>query len=203
MRAATLFVVMTGLTLGASIGAGNRPPAGARQDGPTSGAEMMPAFDPRYFLGEWEIEWNPPETGLVPPGKWTGTETVAHVNNRYLTIAIAMENEDGTTLTGDGILLYEFGMNGQSITRFVSYDAGFSILQYGPLGGDLGGYYSAFWQTPAIVHNDRTFMMKGRSYFVSPAAYRINQQISIDDADFLNFGIMWLTKTVETPPAQQ
>ena len=46
------------------------------QRGPTSGDEMVPPFDPRYFLGVWEIEWNPPETGLFPPGKWTGTETV-------------------------------------------------------------------------------------------------------------------------------
>ena len=174
----------------------------AAQSGPTSGKEMMPPFDLRYFLGEWEIEWTPPETGLVPPGMWTGTETVTHVNNRYLKIAIAMENEDGTTMTGDGILFYEFGLNGQSITRFVSYDAGFSILQYGPLGGDLGGHYSTFWETPAFMRDGHTFVMKGRSYFVSPAAYRINQQISIDDADFLNFGIMWLTKSVETRTGQ-
>ena len=109
--------------------------AGSAQKGPTSGAEMMPPFDPRYFLGEWEIEWNPPETGLVPPGKWTGTETITHVNNRYLAVAIVMEHEDGTTLTGDGVMFYEFGMNGQSMTRFVRYDAGFSIFQYGPLTG--------------------------------------------------------------------
>ena len=161
---------------------------------------MMPPFDPRYLLGEWEIEWNPPETGLVAPGKWTGTETVTHINNRYLRVALAMQNEDGTTLTGDGIILYEFGLNGQSITRFVRYDAGFSIFQYGPLGGDLGGYYSSFWETPAIHHEAHTFALKGRSYFVSPAAYRINQQISIDDGDFFNFGIMWLTKNIEAPP---
>ncbi len=175
---------------------------GSAQKGPTSGAEMMPPFDPRYFLGEWEIEWNPPETGLVPPGKWTGTETITHVNNRYLAVAIVMENEDGTTLNGDGVMFYEFGMNGQSMTRFVRYDAGFSIFQYGPLGGDLGGYYSTFWETPAISHDEHVFALKGRSHFVSPAAYRINQQISIDDEDFFNFGIMWLTKNLDAPGAQ-
>ncbi len=37
---------------------------------------------------------------------------------------------------------------------------------------------------------------------MSPAAYRINQQISIDDEDFFNFGIMWLTKNVDAPGAQ-
>ena len=174
----------------------------ALQQGPTRGNEMMPPFDPRYFLGAWEIEWNPPETGLFPPGKWSGTETVTHVANRYLRISIAMENEDGVTMTGDGIMLYEFGLGGQSITRFVRYDAGFSIFQYGPLGGDLGGYYSTFWETQEIAYRERTFVLQGRSYFVSPAAYRINQQISIDGEAFFNFGIMWLTKAVGDPPGQ-
>ena len=29
---------------------------GATQGGPTTGEEMMPPFDMRYFLGNWEIE---------------------------------------------------------------------------------------------------------------------------------------------------
>ncbi len=95
----TRFVLAAILIIGVPTYAG-----GSAQKGPTSGAEMMPPFDPRYFLGEWEIEWNPPETGLVPPGKRTGTETITHVNNRYLAVAIVMENEDGTTLTGDGVM---------------------------------------------------------------------------------------------------
>ena len=145
---------------GPQAGAASATSTAAGQ-GPTRGNEMMPPFDPRYFLGEWEIEWNPPETGLFPPGRWSGTETVTHIANRYLRISIAMENEDGVTMTGDGILFYEFGLGGQSITRFVRYDAGFSIFQYGPLGGDLGGYYSTFWETPEIAYDDRTFVLKG------------------------------------------
>ena len=32
---------------------------GATQGGPTTGHEMMPAFDMRYFLGDGEVEWPP------------------------------------------------------------------------------------------------------------------------------------------------
>jgi hypothetical protein len=32
---------------------------------------------------------------------------------------------------------------------------------------------------------------------VSPAAYRVNQQVSVDDEPFINFGIMWYTKVME------
>ena len=174
---------------------------GATQGGPTTGLEMMRPFDPGYFIGTWEIEWNPPDTGLVPAGEYTGTETVSHIENRYLQVDVLMENEDGTTITGQGMIFYEFGLGGQNIVRHVVYDAGFALLQHGPVGGDLGGYYSQFWETPAFDVNEHTFALKGRSYFVSPAAYRINQQISIDGEEFFNFGIMWLTKEVEAPAA--
>ena len=40
-------------------------------------------------------------------------------------------------------------------------------------------------------------MIKGRSYLVSPFAYRVNQEISVDDQAFVNFGVMWYTKVVE------
>ena len=57
---------------------------GAAQDGPTTGKEMQALFDPSYLVGVWEVEWNPPEMGLFPPGMYTGTETITHVNSRYL-----------------------------------------------------------------------------------------------------------------------
>ena len=70
--------------------------------------------------------------------------------------------------------------------------------QPGPVGGDLGGYYSQFWETPEpIHHNDSQFLIEGRSYYVSPAAYRVNQQLSVDGEPFINFGVMWYTKVLE------
>ena len=177
---------------------GGRQP-GQSGGGPTTGKEMMPPFTPEYLLGEWEIEWTPPDTPLIPGGMYTGTETISHINNRYLSIDVQMEGEDGNTITGEGMFFYDWGLEGQSLVRYVVYDAGFSLLQYGPLGGDLGGYYSQFWETPMFELNDHTFALKGRSYYVSPAAYRVNQQISVDGEGFFNFGIMWLTKEVEVP----
>ena len=202
------FAVLALLVLAAAADAAveaeqpRRAQPGATQGGPTTGEEMVPPFDPRYFLGEWEIEWNPPDTGLIPGGKYTGRETVTHINNRYLKVEVAMENEDGTKINGQGMIFYEYGLGGQSVVRYIAYDAGFALLQHGPVGGDLGGYYSQFWETPEVMVNDQTFVLKGRSYFVSPAAYRINQQISIDGEEFFNFGVMWLTKEVSAPTGQ-
>ena len=171
---------------------------GVAQAGPTTADEMQPPFDPRYYLGVWEIEWSTPDLGLFPGGNYTGTETVTHVNNRYFRVDIRMESEEGIIVTGDGIIVYESGLLGQSALRFVSYEISnggeFPLLQHGVIGGDLGGYFSHYWETPAFEYNDQTFALEGRSYYVSPAAYRVSQEISIDGEESLNLGTMWLTK---------
>ena len=177
------------------IGAVVAAPQAAAQDGPTSAADMMRPFDPSYLAGVWEVEWVPPDdVGLFPPGPLTGMERVTHIDNRFLKVEVHLQGRDGTAITGEGMIFYEFGLGGQSLVRYVVYDAGFALLQQGPVGGDLGGYYSAFWETPEIEHNATTYSLRGRSYFVSPDAYRVNQEISVDGEAFANLGLMWLTR---------
>ncbi|RUA01267.1 MAG: hypothetical protein DSY84_05570 [Candidatus Neomarinimicrobiota bacterium] len=193
-----LLVVLLGSSLSVATGEAQRPQPGATQGGPTTGDEMMPLFDMRYFVGEWEIEWTPLDTPLLPGGKYTGTETIRHIENgRYFDVTVELEGPDGG-LSGKGIMFFESGPFGSHLTKYVVYDAGFTLLQPGPVGGDLGGYYSQFWETPEPIHyNDAQFLIKGRSYYVSPAAYRVNQEISVDDEPFINFGVMWYTKVME------
>ena len=117
------------------------PQPGAAQDGPTTGADMMQPFDPSYLTGVWEVEWVPPDdVGLFPPGPLTGMERVTHIDNRFLKLEVHLQGRDGTAITGEGMIFYEFGLGGQSLVRYVVYDAGFALLQQGPVGGDLGGY---------------------------------------------------------------
>ena len=195
---ALLLVALLGSSLSVATGEAQRPQPGATQGGPTTGNEMMPLFDMRYFVGEWEIEWTPLDTPLLPGGKYTGTETIRHIENgRYFDVTVELEGPDGG-LSGKGIMFFESGPFGSHLTKYVVYDAGFTLLQPGPVGGDLGGYYSQFWETPEPIHyNDSHFLIKGRSYYVSPAAYRVNQEISVDDEPFINFGVMWYTKVME------
>ena len=128
-----------------------RQQPGATQGGPTTGDEMMPPFDLRYFLGDWEIEWSPLDTPLLPGGSYTGVERVRHIaDGRYLEVTVELEGQD-RSLRGQGILFLETGPFGAHLTKYVVYDAGFALLQPGPLGRDLGGYYSQFWETPAPI----------------------------------------------------
>ena len=65
---ALLLVALLGSSLSVATGEAQRPQPGATQGGPTPGDEMMPLFDMRYFVGEWEIEWTPLDTPLLPGG---------------------------------------------------------------------------------------------------------------------------------------
>ena len=184
--------------VGAPAGEAEQRQPGATQGAPTTGTEMVPTFDMRYFVGEWEVEWTPLDTPLLPGGAYTGTETIRPIESgHYFDVTVELGGPDGS-LRGRGIMFLESGPFGSHLTKYVVYDAGFTLLQPGPVGCDLGGYYSHFWEIPEpIHHNDSSVLIKGRSYYVSPAAYRVNQQISVDDEPFMNFGIMWYTKVME------
>ena len=186
-----------GATRGSTTGSQRRQP-GATQGGPTTGDEMMPPFDLRYFLGDWEIEWSPLDTPLLPGGAYTGVERIRHIaDGRYLEVTVELEGQD-RSLSGRGIAFLETGPFGAHLTKYVVYDAGFALLQPGTVGGDLGGFYSHFWETPApIEHGGAELLIRGRSYLVSPYAYRVNQEVSVDGGPFVNFGVMWYTKVLE------
>ena len=186
----------------AVLGSGSGLPAGAQQGAATAGGQagpstmddMMAPFDPGYLIGQWEIEWTPPDTGLFPSDGYTGVETVSHIDNRFLKIHTELEGEDGTRLTADGMMFYEFALGGQYLVRYMTYSNGVTILQRGNLGGDLGGFYAYFWETPEFEHNEETFVLTGRNSYTSPRNYRIEHQITVGDNPPLNFGTIWLTK---------
>ena len=100
-----LLIVLLGSSLSVATGEAQRPQPGATQGRPTTGREMMPVFDMRYFVGEWEIEWTPLDTPLLPGGKHTGTETIRHIEKgRHFDVTVELEGPDGR-LSGKGIIL--------------------------------------------------------------------------------------------------
>ncbi len=83
------------------------------------------------------------QPGATQGGPTTGTETIRHIENgRYFDVSVELEGPDDG-LSGKGIIFFESGPFGSHLTKYVVYDAGFTLLQPGPVGGDLGGYYIA------------------------------------------------------------
>src|SRR5262249_31781877 len=73
----------------------------------------------------------------------------------------------------------------------------------GPIGGDLGGYYTIFWEARPFQKNGKTIKLKGKTLMLSPANYRIQVQISIDGGPYTSFGNPWVHKVEAEPSSKQ
>lgn len=170
-----------------------RPQPGQIQSGPTGFTDQVPKFNMDYFVGDWDFEWIVPDSPLGDGGPITGTETIRKLmDGRFYEITIRGQAPEGP-YTGNGLVTYFDTPAGQYAVRY-EVVRGIVLLKPGVLGGDLGGNYSHFWETPGFQRNGKTLKLKGRSYFTSPAAYRVNIEISIDEAAYQSIGAMFYTK---------
>ena len=159
---------------------------------PTQPDDPMPPPNLDYFIGAWSFEWNVPESPLGPPGKLKGTEVF-----RKDAKSGAYESE----IVGEGP---EGSIKGHATTRYNEKDKvvtrsetglfGISLTKVGPIGGDLGGYYTIFWETAPFKREGKTIKLKGKTLMLSPANYRVQVQISVDGGPFTNFGNPWFHK---------
>ena len=145
-----------------------------------------------YFLGTWSFDWNVPETPLGPAGKLKGTETY-----RKKSDGSAYESEivgEGPlgALKGRATMVYD--EKSKLVTRTETGILGVSLTKSGPIGGDLGGYYTIFWESSPINKDEHSIKLKGKTQMLSPTHYRLLVQISIDGGPYTSFGNPWFTK---------
>jgi hypothetical protein len=160
---------------------------------PTQPTDPMPPPDMDYFIGAWSFEWNVPESPLGPAGKIKGTETYKKLpgNGSY-------ESEikgDGPEGALKGHATTSYNEKEKVVTRSETGLFGVSLTKTGPIGGDLGGYYTIFWETAPIKKDGKTIKLKGKTQMLSPAYYRLLIQISVDGGPYSNFGNPWFHKT--------
>lgn len=164
---------------------------------PTEPTDAMPPPDMDYFIGAWSFEWNVPESPLGPAGKIKGSEVCKKSSS-----PAAYESE----ITGEGpqgmfkgraLTLYDEKQ--KTVTRSETGIFAVSLEKRGPIGGDLGGYYTIFWETAPIKKDGKTIKLKGKTMMLSPAHYRLQVQISIDGGPYTNFGSPWFRKTENKP----
>ncbi|HSE97244.1 MAG TPA: DUF1579 family protein [Blastocatellia bacterium] len=159
---------------------------------PTQPTDAMPPPDLDYFLGTWSFEWKMPESPLGPGGKLTGTETY----KRILGGLFYESKIDGNGPMGPfkGRAIMGYNKEEKTVTRYEIDSSGVSTLKTGPIGGDLGGYYTIFWESTPIKKDGKTIKLKGKTHMYSPAHYRMVVEISVDGGPYKNLGSPWFRK---------
>jgi hypothetical protein len=167
------------------------------QSRPTEPTDAMPPPNMDYFLGSWSFEWNVPESPLGPAGKIKGTETYKKATN-----TASYESEiigEGPLGAFKGLATTTYNEKDKLVSRSETGIFGVALTKKGPIGGDLGGYYTIFWETAPIKKNGKTIKLKGKTLMLSPAHYRLTVQISVDGGPYTNFGNPWFRKSEGKP----
>jgi len=159
---------------------------------PTNPGDPMPEPNLDYFLGTWTFDWTTPETPLGPGGKFKGKETYKKIfnGNAYESV-ITGESPEGPF---EARAIISHNKKERTVTRYEVDSLGMSTAKTGPVGGDLGGYYTIFWEASPIVKNGKTIRLKGKTLMLSPANYRVQMQISVDGGPWQNLGSPWYRK---------
>ncbi len=176
---------------------GAAPQQSAQQPSrPTEPTDPMPPPNMDYFVGSWTFEWNVPESPLGPAGKIKGKETYKKTSDGVYESEIEGE---GPEVAFKGRATTNYNEKERQVTRSETGLFGVSLVKTGPIGGDLGGYYTIFWETQPIRKNGKTIKLKGKTLMLSPANYRLQVQISVDGGPYANFGNPWFRKTEGKP----
>ncbi len=159
---------------------------------PTQGTDEVPLFDfDTYFLGKWTFEWSMPEIPLGPAGPYSGTTTVTKVDGRFYEAITEGEGPSGNFKTRE---LIAFHKENKVLARHVTDSRGFSYMQFGPIGGDLGGIYNIHFDSAPFVVNGKSVRLRHAMHLLSPLNYRVASSISVDGAPFTNLGTPWWRK---------
>ncbi len=166
-----------------ALNALRRPTVGVEADG-----DDQTVFDPHYFVGTWQIEGVLPESPLGESGDFLGTETVRHVDGCTYesTVEVTFADEE---ITISSRMIYDRGA--QYLILIEDDSRGFELVKGGLLRGDPGGFFSHYWEAPAITREGGRVRLKGRSFIASPDAYRLRMQMSVGDEPFSNYGTLW------------
>ena len=165
---------------------------------PTQPSDPMPPPNLDYFVGTWSFDWNVPESPLGPAGKMKGTETYKKIlSGQKYESEIQGEGPDGT-FQGRAITSYD--EKEKLVTRYEIFSYGVSAFKSGSIGGDLGRYYTIYWESAPFKKDGKVIKLKGKTQMLSPAHYRVFFEISVDGGPYTSLGNPWFRK-VDAKPA--
>lgn len=199
LRVTTLAAVALVATIGASIAARQQPdkaplPKGQMPDlgRPTKVGDALPPFNfDAYFLGTWTFEWDVPEGPLGPSGRITGTTIYKPIDGKFYEASTEATGPAGA-FTLHEIIAYH--KEYKALARQVTDSRGFSFLQIGTIGGDLGGIFDIYLESSPFTYNGATIRIKHALRLLSPFNYKVATTVSVNGGPFRNYGNPWWRK---------
>ncbi len=159
---------------------------------PTEGTDQVPLFDfDTYFLGKWTFEWSMPESPLGPAGPYAGTTVFTKVDGRFYEALTEGEGPSGPFKVRE---LIAYHKENKVLARQVTDSRGFNYMQFGPVGGDLGGIYNIHFDSAPFTVNGKSVRVRHVLSLLSPLNYRVASSISVDGGAFTNLGTPWWRK---------
>lgn len=159
---------------------------------PTETGDTVPLFDfDTYFLGKWTFEWSMPESALGPAGPYSGTTVVSKLDGRFYEAITEGEGPAGAFRVREVIAYHQ---ENKTLAREVTDSRGFNYLQFGPVGGDLGGIYNIHFDSAPFTVNGKSIRVRHTMHLLSPLNYRVASAISVDGGPFTNLGTPWWRK---------
>lgn len=161
---------------------------------PTEKDDQLPLFNfDEYFVGKWTFEWEVPDGIFGPGGKITGTTTYTKVDDRFYDAVTDATGPGGPFTIKERIGYYR---ENKTLARHVADSRGFSYMQIGPIGGDLGGFYNIYYESEPFMHDGKPVRIKHAFRMTAPVNYKVGVTVSVDGARFVNYGNAWWQKQV-------
>jgi hypothetical protein len=153
---------------------------------------VVPTLDfDEYFLGKWTFEWTMPDSALGPGGEVTGTTIVTKVDERFYEAVSEGKGPAGAFKVRE---LWAYHRDNKALARQVSDSRGFNYLQFGTIGGDLGGIYNILLDSSPFTANGKSVRLRTTLRLLSPLNFRVAASLSVDGGPYANLGNPWWRK---------
>jgi hypothetical protein len=158
----------------------------------TKGDDEVPLFDfDAYFPGKWSFQWDVPESPLGPAGRIEGTTIYTKVGDGLYDAVTTARGPAGPFTINERIT---YQREQKKLTRQVTDSRGFTYSQSATIGGDLGGFYTMFFESTPFPAGGTSVRVKHNIRTGSPLAYRVAALISVDGGAYTNYGNPWWRK---------
>jgi len=170
-----------------------QPPKGQMPDlgRHTQQDDKVPPFDfDMYFLGKWSFEWDMPEGPLGPAGRVEGTTTYTGSGGTYEALTEATAPSGKFTVRER----LQYQKDQKTLSREVVDSRGFKYRQTGTVGGDLGGFYTIYFDSEPFTVGGNAVRLKHTMRLTAPLAHRVSVTVAEGDGPFRNYGTPWWRK---------